>query len=232
MHLIPSHQLILCGRAPWGWQWWRSNCWELFGCGCGSWTGSWVWGAWDQDDWDIGMHDWRGASRCYFHAQQSMLYICIVWVVQLTCSEVTGLAKCVAHSDQLHRAFEKYCDHTSLKPLTLRHPVATQWNLHCKCLGQQLVQWAVVTCLCKSTMYSCHKLEKYALTACEWDILKEMQPILQACNSFSDWFYILTHVQMFEKVIKHILQLESVLVHQVIPIIDYITMELEKVVDN
>jgi len=37
---------------------------------------------------------------------------------------------------------------------------------------------------------------------------------------------------MFEKVIKHILQLESVLVHQVIFIIDCITMELEKVVDN
>ena len=39
-------------------------------------------------------------------------------------------------------------------------------------------------------------------------------------------------MQMFEKVTKHISQSESVLVHQVIPIIDHITMELERVVDN
>src|SRR6266481_1907221 len=139
------------------------------------------------------MHVTKGASRCHVHAHESKFFTCIVLAAQLTCSKVTGLAKRMAHSDQLHKAFEECCEHESLKPLMLKCPVATQWNMHCECLRHQLEQWAVVSHLCNSTLYSCHDLEEYSLEACEWDILGQMQPILHVCISFvSVVFYILT----------------------------------------
>jgi len=47
-----------------------------------------------------------------------------------------------------------------------------------------LTQWAMITHLCKSVIYSHSELEKYALAVGEWDILEEMQPILQVHNYF------------------------------------------------
>lgn len=130
--------------------------------------------------------------------------LCYPRYVIVTCSfystdkviliRLTGLAKRVAHSDQVQTAFMDCCEHVDLKPLMLKRPVATRWNTHFACLDRHLLQKAAVERLCDHASYSKFKLDKYTLSDVEWDILDQLKPVLEV--SFISYIFLIVIILM------------------------------------
>lgn len=92
-----------------------------------------------------------------------------------------GLAKRIAHSDQLRTAFAESCEHVKIKHLGLKRPVATRWNTQIECLERELTQKEAVIRLCENPIYARFDLEKYSLSPREWETLEHLKSPLAVC---------------------------------------------------
>ncbi|TDL14850.1 hypothetical protein BD410DRAFT_733533 [Rickenella mellea] len=124
--------------------------------------------------------------------------------------QILGLAKRVFHSPLLRDDMKKLCVKFKIDYVVLMRAVPTRWNSVAMALKRALVLQPAIDKLVTMDQHNTSrgpKLKKYQLSKNEWDILKQLSPLLQR----------------FLAATERISKSAVPLVHEVIPLIDSLT---------
>jgi hypothetical protein len=97
---------------------------------------------------------------------------------------VTGLASALCRSDQKTSALKECCDHFKIafrKPIKV---VATQWNSHIAALHRAHENKEAIQRLTSEAKYDSLKLEKFHLREVEWQVVRDLFPLLEVSLPF------------------------------------------------
>ena len=86
------------------------------------------------------------------------------------------LLKKVQNSGRYRDALKEKCTQRNIPPLTLIKVILTRWNSHAMCLLQLLELQKPVDDLCVDRQF---KLHCFMFTACKWDIVEQLEHILE-----------------------------------------------------
>jgi hypothetical protein len=86
------------------------------------------------------------------------------------------LLKKVQNSGRYRDALKEKCTQRNIPPLTLIKVIPTRWNSHTMCLLRLLELQKPVDDLCLGRQF---KLRCFTFTACEWDIVEQLEHILE-----------------------------------------------------
>jgi hypothetical protein len=87
-----------------------------------------------------------------------------------------SLSKKVQNSRRYHDVLKEKCTERNVPPLSLIKVIATCWNSHMMCLLQLFELQKPVDDLCIDWTL---KLRDFTFTACEWDIVEQLEHILK-----------------------------------------------------
>ena len=105
-------------------------------------------------------------------------------------------------SPTLREDLKKYCMAVKIEPKQMIRPVSTRWNSVAEAMERAIYLQPALDKLVDAPHHNTWKsmrLAKYKLKESEWEVLKQLQPILQVCFYCNLWNILTDYILAFSK---------------------------------
>ena len=147
--------------------------------------------------------------------------------------QLCELAKRVFHSPTIREDLTAACEKHRLTPKQLIRAIVTRWNSLAMAIARGLELRAANDTILAMSKYTkgSSDLRRFRLSLAEWELLAQLYGVLEASiRAVISLLILTTSLQNFVKATERVSRSETALLHEVIPLIDFLTTRLENAI--